>query len=60
MAVKVVNNIASLDNLVSTLSIFETYLYMYSIDLLLPNIIQRTATIDKTMNEVKKIRAKNR
>lgn len=59
MAVKIVNNIADSDNLVPNLLVFGAYPHMHNMDALTPNIIQRAAAIDKTMNQVRKIRAKH-
>ncbi len=59
MAVKVVDNTAGLDGLVSILLVFGAYPHMHSIDLPVPSIIQRAAAIDKAMNEVQKIQAEN-
>ncbi len=59
MVVKAVKNTAGPDRLVPTLLVFGAYPCMHSMDLLTPTIIQRTATIEKAIDEVRKIRAKN-
>lgn len=51
--------IAGADGLVPTLLVFKAYPCMYSMDLPAPNIIQKAAANQKTMDEVRKIRAKN-
>lgn len=48
------------DGLVLTLLIFRAYLHMHSIDPLTSTIIQRTAPIEKVIEQVRKIWAKNR
>lgn len=59
MAVKAVNNITVLDDLVLILLIFEAYLRMQSMDLPALITIQRAAIIEKIMKQIRKIRAKN-
>lgn len=52
MIIKVSNNIASFDDLISTLQIFGVYLCMHNINPPTFNIIQKTATIDKAINKI--------
>lgn len=52
ITVKTVNDIASPDSLITTLLVFRAYLYIHNMDLPASSIIQKTATIDKIMNEV--------
>ena len=59
MIVKIVNYTAGFNNLVSTLLVFGAYPRMHIIDLQIPTIIQKTTTIKKAIEQVRKIRAKN-
>ena len=60
MAVKAVNDTTSSNGLVLILLVFGAYLRMHSIDLSAPTIIQRAAAIEKAIEQVRKIRAKNK
>ena len=55
MTVKAVNDTANPNDLVFTLLIFEAYSRMHHLDPSASNIIQRVATISKTMDEMKKM-----
>ena len=57
VAVKAINNIAGPNGLVSTLLVFEIYLYMSEFDPPTFTITQRTAAIKNLMKEVQKVRA---
>lgn len=59
MAVLVINNTASHDDLVSILIVFGAYPRMYNIDLSVLTIIQSATAIKKTIDKVRKIWAKN-
>lgn len=59
MVVKAVNNTAGPDSLVSILLIFGAYPRMQSMDPPATTIIQKVATIKKTMEQVGKIQAKS-
>ena len=58
MTIKIIHDIVNLDNLVFILLIFKVYSPMHVINLSTFNIIQRVASIKKTMNEIKNIHAK--
>lgn len=55
MAIEVVNNIADPNNLIFSLLILGAYLHILNIDLLIPNIIQKTINMKKAINKVQKI-----
>lgn len=59
MGIKTVNDITSPNGLVPILLVFETYWEINVMDLLLPNILQRAAAIDKAINKLQKIWAEN-
>lgn len=59
MAIKVVNNTTGYDSLILTLLLFGAYPHMYSIDPPIPKIIQEVTTIEKAIEQARKIRAKN-
>jgi hypothetical protein len=59
MAVKAINDTASLNGLVPTLLVFGPYLQISYLDPLTPSIIERALAIRKAMDEITKIRAKN-
>ena len=58
MAVKAINNTASLDGLVPTLLVYGAYLRISKLDPPTPIIIKRAAVIRKAMAEIVKLRAK--
>ena len=58
MAVKAVNDTASLNRLVPTLLVYGAYLRISNLDPSAPSIIKRAATIRKAMAEIVKLRAK--
>ena len=58
MAVKAVNNTASLDGLVPTLLVYRAYLRISNLDPPAPSIIDRAAIIRKAIAETVKLRAK--
>ena len=58
LAVKVINNTADLNNLISTLLIFETYLRISTASLPSPDIIIRAAVIRKAMKKLNDMRVK--
>ena len=55
MAVKAINNTASLDGLVPTLLVYKTYLRMSNLDPFAPSITERAAVIQKAMAEIVKL-----
>ena len=58
MAVKAVNDTASLDGLVPTLLVYGAYLRISNLDPPAPSITDRVAIIRKVMAEIVKLRAK--
>ena len=58
MAVKAVNNTASLDGLVPTLLVYGAYLRISKLDLPALSIIEQVAVIRKVIAEIVKLRAK--
>ena len=58
MAVKAINNTASLDGLVPTLLVYGAYLRISNLDPPAPSIIDRVAVIRKVIAEIVKLRAK--
>ena len=58
MAVKAINNTASLDGLVPTLLVYGAYLRISNLDPPTPSITERAAIIWKAMAEIVKLRAK--
>ena len=58
MAVKAINNTASLDRLVPTLLVYGAYPRISNLDPPAPSIIERAATIRKAIAEIVKLRAK--
>ena len=58
MAVKAVNNTASLDGLVPTLLVYRAYPRISNLDPPTPSIIERAAIIRKAIAEIVKLRAK--
>ena len=58
MAVKAVNNTASLDGLVPTLLVYGAYLRISNLDPPTPSIMERVAAIRKAIAEIVKLRAK--
>ena len=58
MAVKAVNNTASLDGLVPTLLVYGAYLRMSNLDPSAPSIMERAAAIQKAIAEIVKLWAK--
>jgi hypothetical protein len=54
MSFKTLNDSVELDDLVSTLLMFETYFRMTESDASSPTIIQRVIAMKKTMNEIKR------
>ena len=58
MAVKAVNNTASLDGLVPTLLVYGVYLRISNLDPPAPSIIERVAIIWKVIAKIVKLRAK--
>ena len=58
MAVKAINNTASLDGLVPTLLVYGAYLRISNLDPPTPSIIEQAAVIRKAMAEIVKLRAK--
>ena len=58
MAVKAVNNTASLDGLVPTLLVYGAYPRISNLDPPTPSIIERVAAIRKVMAKIVKLRAK--
>ena len=58
MAVKAVNNTASLNGLVLTLLVYEAYLRISNLDPPTPSITERVAIIRKAIAEIVKLRAK--
>ncbi len=57
MIVKAINDTADLDELMSTLLVFETYSRMHVMNSSISSINQRAMTIEKVMTEIKKFRA---
>jgi hypothetical protein len=57
MTFKVINDSIELNDLISTLLIFEAYSRMIEINVLSSTIIQRVIVMKKTMNEVRKLHA---
>ena len=55
MAVKAINNTASLDGLVPTLLVYKAYLRMSKLDPPTPSITERAAAIQKAMVEIVKL-----
>ena len=58
MAVKAVNNTASLDRLVSTLLVYRAYLRISNLDPPAPSITEQAAAIQKAIAEIVKLQAK--
>jgi len=58
MAVKAVNDTASLDGLVLTLLVYGAYLRMSNLNPPTPSITERVAVIQKVIAEIVKLRAK--
>ena len=58
MAVKAVNDTASLDGLVPTLLVYGVYLRMSKLDSPAPSITEQAAAIWKAMAEIVKLQAK--
>ena len=58
MAVKAVNNTASLDGLVPTLLVYRAYLRISNLDPPAPSIMERAAIIQKAITEIVKLQAK--
>ena len=58
MAVKAINNTASLDRLVPTLLVYRAYLRISKLDPPTLSVIDRAAVIRKAMAEIVKLRAK--
>ena len=58
MAVKAVNNTASLDRLVPTLLVYRAYPRISNLDPPIPSIIEQAAIIRKAIAEIVKLRAK--
>jgi hypothetical protein len=56
MIVKAINDTADLDELMSTLLVFEAYSRMHATNSSISSINQRTMTIEKVMIEVRKFR----
>jgi hypothetical protein len=57
MIVKAINDTADLDEIMSTLLVFEAYSRMHAMNLSISSISQRTMTIEKVMIKVRKFRA---
>jgi hypothetical protein len=57
MIVKTINDTVDLDELVSTLLIFDAYSRMHVMNSPISSISQRAMTIEKVMTEVRKFRA---
>ena len=58
MAIKAINNTASLDRLVPTLLVYRAYLRISNLDPPTPSITERAAVIRKAIAEIVKLRAK--
>ena len=58
MAVKAVNNTASLDGLVPTLLVYGAYLRMSNLDPPAPSITERAAAIWKAITKIVKLQTK--
>ena len=58
MAVKAVNNTASLDRLVPTLLVYGVYLRISKLDPSTPSITEQVAVIWKVIAKIVKLRAK--
>ena len=58
MAVKAINNTASLDRLVPTLLVYRAYPRISNLDPPAPSITERAAIIRKAIAEIVKLRAK--
>ena len=58
MAVKAVNDTASLDRLVPTLLVYGAYLRMSNLDPPTPSITEQAAIIRKAIAKIVKLRAK--
>jgi hypothetical protein len=58
MAVKAINNTASLNRLVPTLLVYRAYLRISNLDPPTPSITERAAIIRKVMAEIVKLWAK--
>ena len=58
MAVKAINDTASLDGLVPTLLVYRAYLRISNLDPPTPSIMERAAIIRKAIAEIVKLRAK--
>ena len=58
MAVKAINNTASLNRLVPTLLVYGAYLKINKLDPLTPSITKQAAVIQKTIAEIVKLQAK--
>ena len=59
MAVKAINDIASLNRLVPTLLVFRAYPRMSDLDPLILTITERVLAIRKVMDKITKIRVQN-
>jgi phosphoserine phosphatase len=57
MIVKTINDTADLDELMSTLLVFDAYSRMHVMNLSISFINQRAMTIEKAMTEMRKFRA---
>ena len=58
MAVKAINNTASLNRLVPTLLVYKAYLRMGKLDPPAPSITDQVAVIQKAMAKIVKLQAK--
>ena len=58
MAVKAINDIASLDGLVPTLLVYRAYLRISNLDSPTPSIMEWAVAIRKAMAKIVKLRAK--
>ena len=58
MAIKAINNTASLNGLVPTLLVYRAYLRISNLDPPTPSIIEQVAIIRKAIVEIVKLRAK--
>lgn len=59
MAVKAINNIVDLDGFVLILLIFRAYPHIHNMNSPVSTIIQRGTPIKKTIEQIRKFRAKN-
>jgi hypothetical protein len=57
MTFKIINDSIKLNDLISTLLIFEIYFRMIEMNVSLSIIIQRTIVMEKIMNEIRKLNA---